>query len=102
MSDFELLRRGWCATGRVLRRNTDDLDASAARDVHRVDDIRVLRLRSTLHEDHFLRTGIVDLLETRGQAITRNLLAVDGVLATFVHFQDDLVRVRIGWSDLRI
>ena len=56
---------------RVLRRNADDLHAGAARDVHRVDDVAVLHLRITLHEDDLLRARIVDLLEPRGRVDPR-------------------------------
>src|SRR6476660_8128186 len=84
-----LRRRGrrTIAARRVLRRNTDDLHTSTARDVHRIDDVGVFDARHTLHEDDLLGARIVDAFQFTGKLRPRHLLRVDGVLPARIHLE---------------
>src|SRR3569832_1984063 len=68
------------ATRGVLRRNADDEDARSTRDVHRIDDVAVLRVRIALHEQDLVGTVVVDRVELGRQLRLGDFLGVDEVL----------------------
>src|SRR5262245_16407051 len=102
LADCFGLLRGGRVLGDVLGRNTHDLHAGTARDVHGLDDVLILRLRIALHENDLLGTRIVDLLEPGAKAHLVDLLRVDGELPTREHLEYDLIRLRIVRHNLRI
>src|SRR5206468_7533474 len=82
----------------ILWRNADDLHTSAAGNVHRVDDVAVLYLGISLHENDLLGTGIVDLLELTLEVVAPGYLSrIDRELAARLDLEDDLIGFRIGW-----